>query len=212
MGIWSYFLEMLQSGLFTTTQLCGGNLGSGILAFSLVLRLALLPLTYSLARRSRQRRFRMKQLEPQLVLIRKRHQDDPLGLMQETARLYRRHNIDMFDSRSFLGSFVQLPFFAGMYTVIRRVLASGTGGPFLWISDITKADVWLAVLVSALTYGATVLNPTITQQAPQWLAVVSAAVTMFILLKLSAGIGIYWAASSAISGVQAIMLRRTQTA
>lgn len=45
MGIWSCFLELLQSGFFTATQLCGGNLGWGIFLFSLALRLAVLPLS-----------------------------------------------------------------------------------------------------------------------------------------------------------------------
>jgi len=161
MGMWSYFLELLQSGLFTATQLCGGGLGWGILVFSLALRLALLPLTYSLARRARARRLLTKQLEPSLERLRKRFQGDPARLFQETARLYGRHGISMVDGRSFFGAMIQVPFFAGMYTVIRRTLASGTGGAFLWIGNIAKADVLLAVLVSALTYAATVLNPTV---------------------------------------------------
>lgn len=212
MGMWSYFLELLQSGLFTATQLCGGGLGWGILVFSLALRLALLPLTYSLARRARARRLLTKQLEPSLERLRKRFQGDPARLFQETARLYGRHGISMVDGRSFFGAMIQVPFFAGMYTVIRRTLASGTGGAFLWIGNIAKADVLLAVLVSALTYAATVLNPTVAHQAPHWLSIASAAVTLLILLKLSAGLGVYWAASSVVSGFQSVMLRRSRIA
>jgi YidC/Oxa1 family membrane protein insertase len=210
MGVWSCFLELLQAGLFTATQLGGGSLGWGILVFSLALRLALLPLTYSLARRARARQLRMNQLEPRLERLRKRHRGDPARLFQETARLYGRHGMSMVDGRSFFGAVIQLPFFAGMYTVIRRALASGTGGPFLWIDNIARADVLLAVLVSALTYAATVLNPSVAHQAPHWFSIVSAAVTLLILVRLSAGLGVYWAASSVVSGFQAVMVRRSR--
>jgi YidC/Oxa1 family membrane protein insertase len=211
MGIWSCFLELLQSGLFTATQLCGGNLGWGILLFSLTVRLAVLPLTYSLARRARARQLRVKKLAPAVERLRKRHQEDPARLIAETARLYRHHGVSPVDGRSILGAIIQLPFFAGMYTVIRRVLVSGPGGPFLWIANVSRADALLAVSVSGLTYAITLLNPSLSQQ-PQWLLIVSAVVPLLILLKLSAGLGIYWAASSAVSGVQSILVRRARIA
>lgn len=211
MGIWSCFLELLQSGFFTATQLCGGNLGWGILLFSLTVRLAVLPLTYLLARRARARQLRVNRLAPTVERLRKRHKDDPARLVAETARLYKRHGVSPVDGGSIVGAMIQLPLFAGMYTVIRRVLASGQGGPFLWIANISRADALLAVLVSGLTYSITLLNPGLSQQ-PQWLLIVSATVTLLILLKLSAGLGIYWAASSAVSGVQSILVRRARIA
>ena len=59
MGIWAGFIELLQAGLFFLTHVSGGNLAVGIVALTLTLRLALFPLTYSLARRSHARSLRL---------------------------------------------------------------------------------------------------------------------------------------------------------
>ena len=50
MGLWTTFLDLLQSLLFTTTQLWGGSVGFGIVTLSLTFRLLLLPVTYAIAR------------------------------------------------------------------------------------------------------------------------------------------------------------------
>ena len=52
-ALWGVFLEVFQVGLFWLTQFYGGHLASAIVTFSLLARIALLPLTVSLAGRAR---------------------------------------------------------------------------------------------------------------------------------------------------------------
>ena len=49
MLLWSLFLELLRVVLFAFAHVCGGSLGGGIVILSLVIRLALLPLTLRMA-------------------------------------------------------------------------------------------------------------------------------------------------------------------
>ena len=50
MTIWAGFVDALEALLFILTQAFGGNLAWAIVAFSLSVRVALLPLTYRIAR------------------------------------------------------------------------------------------------------------------------------------------------------------------
>ena len=208
MGIWAIFIELLQAGLFFLTQVSGGSLAVGIIALSLTVRLALFPLTYSLARRSHQRSLRLAKAQPELKRLQKRYEKDPARLARETMAAYRRHGVNIADGRSLLGGIVQLPVVMGMYTVVRRVLDAGAGGRFLWISNISRPDPILAVFVSLLTFTAVMLGPQMTQQGGRLLIVLPAAVTLLVMIKFSAGLGLYWGASSAIAAIQAVMVRR----
>ena len=207
MGIWASFIELLQAGLFFFTHLSGGSLALGILGLSLTVRLALFPLTLKLARRSYARSLRLAKMQPELKRLRKRYEKKPERLMQETMALHKRHGLGLADGQALLGGLAQLPFVAGMYTVVRRALEAGVGGRFLWISNIARPDPVLAVFVALLTPTSLMLGPQIAQQGGRWLLVLPAAITLIVMLKFSAGLGLYWGASSAVATVQAILVR-----
>jgi membrane protein insertase Oxa1/YidC/SpoIIIJ len=96
-----------------------------------------------------------------------------------------------------------------MYAVIRRVLASGLGGRWLWVPDIARPDALLALVVAALVGASVALPPQTSAQFSKWLLVLPAVlVTGLMLLKLSAGMGLYMGASSAVGIVQAVLVRR----
>src|SRR5689334_22937741 len=52
MFFWSSFLDLIRVVLFSLGHVCGGSLGGGIIMLSLLVRLALLPLTFRLALRA----------------------------------------------------------------------------------------------------------------------------------------------------------------
>jgi YidC/Oxa1 family membrane protein insertase len=212
MPLWNAFVDLLQAVLGVATQLFGGNLAAGIIGVSLTLRLALLPLTYAMARESQRRAILLKRLEPELRRLRERYQTDPSRLMTEHALVLRRHGLQLVDTRSLLGSIVQMPFVLGMYTAVRRALLGVTSGRFAWIQNITRPDTLLAALVAGLTGMMMVLSPHTHAPSTRVLLVVPAIITFFVLLKLSAGYGLYWGASSLIGTIQNLLLRRVRAA
>ena len=111
-----------------------------------------------------------------------------------------------------LGAFLQLPFVAGMYSVVRGALASSNGGRFLWIQNIARPDIVLGFVVAALTYAVALLSPHVQPQSSRVWMVVPAVLMFAVLLKLSAGLGLYWGTSSAIGVVEALLLRRQRAA
>ncbi len=210
MTIWAGFVDALEALLFVLTQAFGGNLAWAIVAFSLGVRIALLPLTYRIARQAQANRAKLLALRPDLEKLQQRFRKDPRRLMTETSQLYAKH--DYKPTAGMLGTLIQLPFFLGAFQALRSVLASGASGRFFWISNIARPDIGLALAVSALTYAATLMNPQIGSEA-RWLIVgMPVVMTLVFLTRMSAGYGLYWGASTIVGGVQSLMLRRHVTA
>jgi len=208
MALWTAFVEFLEAGLFATTQLCGGNMGWGIVVVSLALRFGLLPLTYRAARDSQKRALIMRKLQPQLDRLRKRYQKDPMRIAEENARLMRNHGLPLVDRSTLVGGAVQLPFALGMFSVIRRVLGANVGGRFFWIRDIARPDPLLALLVAGTVAVSALLAPQISDHVIRWQVVVPVLLTLIFLLQVSSGLGLYWGASSVVGGLQAVLVRR----
>jgi YidC/Oxa1 family membrane protein insertase len=125
--------------------------------------------------------------------------------MTETSRLYAKH--DYKPTAGMLGTLIQLPFILGAFQALRSVLASGASGRFFWISNIARPDIGLALAVTALTYVVTLMNPQIGSEA-RWLIVgMPVVMTLVFLMRMSAGYGLYWGASTIVGGVQSLMLR-----
>ncbi|KPJ90590.1 MAG: hypothetical protein AMS18_10475 [Gemmatimonas sp. SG8_17] len=209
MTAWAGLIELLQAGLFCATQVFGGSLAVGIIVFSLAVRLALYPLTYFLARQGYAHSLQLAAARPEIDRLRQRYADDPVALARETVATYRRRGLSLVDKRTLLGGLVQLPVVVGMYSVIRRALELGNAGRFLWVANIARPDALMALAVSLLTLAVVMLSPSVVQQNGRWLALIPAAMTFLVMLKLSAGLGLYWAASSTVAGLQAVMVRRS---
>lgn len=205
-NLWSLFVGFLQTGLFLLAQVYGGNISLAIITLSFMVRLALLPLTLRLARRTQQQQMRLSEIQPELQRLKKIYHGNPEKLSQKTMELYKKRNIQPLDGASFIGNMLQLPIFAGLFSAIKQGV--GRGGHFLWITDISQPNILLALLVAALTFVSSALSPTVQQQGRTLSLLLPALLTLFFIWRLSAGVGLYWAASSLVGMLQAAILRR----
>jgi YidC/Oxa1 family membrane protein insertase len=206
MEIWKSFVDLLMSGLIALSQAYGGNMGLAIITLSLMVRLTLLPLSLKLAQRSMARQALLKQLQPQIERLRSRYRKDPERLARETMKLYRQYGVRPIDGLGILGGVAQTPILIGLFSAIRQGL--GVAGRFLWIADISKPNWLVTLIVAGLTYIAGVVNPNLSEQGRTLMVLLPAILTAVFLWKLAAGLGLYWATSSVISIVQALILRR----
>jgi YidC/Oxa1 family membrane protein insertase len=205
-NIWSLFVGYLQTVLFVLANMYGGNISLAIITLSFIVRLALLPLTLRLARRSQQQQIRLQEIQPELERLKKHYRNNPDKLSQKTMELYKKHNVQLLDGASFLGNLLQLPIFAGLFSAIKQDI--GKGGCFLWITDISQPNVLLALMIAILTFISSALSPTAQQPGRSLSLILPAILTLFFVWRLSAGLGLYWAASSLVGILQSAMLRR----
>jgi YidC/Oxa1 family membrane protein insertase len=205
-NLWSIFVGYLQIGLFLLAQLYGGNISLAIITLSFTVRLALLPLTLHIARRSQQQQAHLNEIQPELQRLRERYRKNPEKLTQKTMELYKKHNIQPLDGTGLLGNLLQLPIFAGLFSAIKQGIANG--GRFLWITDISQPNILLALLIAGLTLVSSALSPNTQQQGRTLFIFLPAVLTLLFVWRLSAGLGLYWAASSLVGILQAAILRR----
>jgi YidC/Oxa1 family membrane protein insertase len=207
--IWSIFVGFLQIILVALSQIYGGNIGFAIITFSFMVRLALLPLTLQIARRNQRQQLLINSIQPELQQLKKRYRNNPEQLSLKTMELYKKYGINPLDGVGILGSLIQLPVFAGLFSAIRKGI--GSGGHFLWISDISQPNIILSIIIAALTIITSALSPSVQQQSKTLFLILPTVLTLLFVWQLSAGLGLYWAASSIVGVVQAAILRRKAT-
>jgi YidC/Oxa1 family membrane protein insertase len=207
--IWSTFLELFQAGLFGLTQLYGGHLGPAIVSFALLARVVLLPVTVPMTLRARAHGRRLKAMQPELARLRNRWKDDPRRLMTETMRAYDRRGIRPMDPALLKGSLLQAPIFIGLFQAIRTALSTrGIGQTFLWVSNLARPDVGIAAVAFAFIGMSSLAGATDPQ--PKWMLALPAVSSAAMAMALSAGFGLYLAATGAVGTLQGLLVRRLE--
>lgn len=203
---WSLLVGFVRALVFAVAHLCGNSLGSGILVVSVLVRLALLPLTLKAARRALAHQARIAELKPALESLRLVHGDDRARLAEATMRLYREQGIGLMPPGTLVATLIQLPIGAAMY----QAFASGLGPKlsFLWIGNLARPDVMLAGIAASLAGLAAGLS---TNANSRGAIVASVTVTFILAWRLSASVALYWIASNGVGAVQALALRRWPT-
>lgn len=206
----SLFADPMRALIFAAAHLFGGNLGGGVLAVSLAVRVAFLPLTIRLARRDRERRRIMARLEPEIAKLKTKHAKQPNRLAEATQAIYRREGIEVVDGQALLGGLARLPAVGGIYGALRSIRPLGS---FAWIADLAKPNPPLAILVttgSAISaYVASHALGT-NERAVVASTIVGAAISLAFLVHLSSAVALSWAASVAGDVVQNVVLVRAE--
>ncbi len=196
MLFWNQAIEILRESIFAYAQACNGNLGAGILAVTFLARLALLPLGIRIARAAANQQRAMARLQPALDALRKTHKNDSKRLAEETSRLLAREGVSPFSFGGCVGSLAQIPVFVALYSSV------------LWIRDLAKPDWPLAIAATIFTLFATATGGAAPSQNRALMLSISAAVTLAVLSKMAAGVGLYWALSSLFGTVQGWAVQR----
>lgn len=206
--MWGSFVELLRAAIFGAAHVCGGSLGSGILLVSAGVRLALLPLTLRLARRSREQQLRLAAIQPELQALQKRHASDPRRLMREVRALHAKHDITLFTPSTLVSLAVQFPLLSGVFAAVRNGLGSKVR--FLWVADLARPDRTLVLGVAALTALGLAQTPTTPAQpgAQTASALVAAVATIAFLWSVSSGVALSVGAGSLVSVLQNWLLAR----
>jgi YidC/Oxa1 family membrane protein insertase len=113
---------------------------AAIVAFTMAVRLLLLPLSYRATRGLASQ----ARLLPQVQALQKRHAGQPDQLRREVAALYRREGTGQF--AGCLPSLLQLPFFSVMYQLFRSARLGGRPNGLLGhrLLDATLGSHWLS--------------------------------------------------------------------
>jgi len=205
---WNVFVGFLSVALAILTTAYGGNPGFAIITLSLLTRILLLPVTLRLARQAQMQQETLRNLEVELKRLKIKYKYSPNLLFSKISELYRRRGVKSSDGASLLGVAAQLVVGAGVYSAIKRGLASG--GRFLWIPNLAQPDPILVVATGLLTAIASLLAPHLPNQSRVGVTLLPTVLTMLLAWRLASGAVLYWATSTAMNGFQNLLLRRSR--
>ena len=124
MALWTQWLELIRTLLhFVSTDIGLGG-GLAILVVTLLLRVTLLPLSWSIGYRGIVRQKQMVRLQPELQRLKTRFANEPRRYAEQMQALYQENGLSMMDGRSLLSSLAQMPVLVGMYQVLRDGFSS----------------------------------------------------------------------------------------
>ncbi|ASC04809.1 membrane protein insertase YidC [Acetobacter pasteurianus] len=111
-----------------------GSFGLALLTFTVIVKVAFLPLTIKQMRMT----WKTARLKPQVDLIRSRLKDDPMAMQQQIMALYRQENVNLFGG--FLPLLIQAPVFWCLYKDL-YVTIEMRHAPFVgWVKDLSAPD------------------------------------------------------------------------
>jgi YidC/Oxa1 family membrane protein insertase len=91
----------------------GFGWGAAIIGMTVVIRIAILPLTFKGVKGMQE----MQRLQPQMKRIQERYKDDKQRMQQEVMKLYKEHSVNPLSSC--LPLLLQIPFFIALFDLLR---------------------------------------------------------------------------------------------
>ena len=127
--MWDLILNPFITLLTLLYSILGQNVVLAIVVFTILIRVAILPLTAQQQRSSK----RMQELQPELKKLQEKHKNDREKLAQEQMALYKEHGVNPFGGC--LPLLIQFPILIGVsghypYPGCHAVPTAGSVGPF----------------------------------------------------------------------------------
>lgn len=232
---WGWFSFLTKPIFWMLHTLNGfiGNMGWSIIALTIVIKAALLPLAY----KSYVSMAKMKTLQPEMEELKERCGDDKQRMQKEMMALYKKEKVN--PAAGCLPILLQIPIFFSLYKVIFVTLEL-RHAPFIgWIHDLSAPDPSSILnLFGLLPYAAPEpgsiiaiislgimpillgismwlqqkLNPTPTDATQAMIFAWMPWVFMFMLGNFASGLVLYWITNNTITFIQQYSIMHSQGA
>ena len=177
-----------------------------IFAFTVAIRLLILPLNIKAAKSTRG----MQKIQPEVKKLQEKYKDDKEKLSTETMKLYKEKNVSM--TGGCLPSLLPLPILMALYYVFMRIQGID-GASFLWIKDLFAPDAYhiLPILAALSTYIPSYLMTKATPAQPGGMNMGSMNLMMagmmgFMSWNFKSILVLYWIIGNLIQTVQTYFL------
>ena len=172
----------------------GFGWGAAIIGLTVVVRLAILPLTFKQVRGMQA----LQRLQPEMKRLQERHKDDKERLREETMKLWQEHQVNPM--ASCLPLLLQLPFFIALFDLLRgdafREDIRGEES-FLFIPDLAEPAAGVVLVALIVLFVATFLGSslvTMVSADKNQRRIMLALPFIFIpaMVTLPSGMFVYW--------------------
>ena len=195
----SYLYNLLQkffAFLLNTTDKYVGNFGVSIIIVTILIKIALLPLTLKQDKSMKE----MKKLQPELEKIKQKYANDKQMLNIKTMDLYREHKVNPLGGC--LPILVQLPILIALFGVLRNGIIPPDSS-FLWLKLSDKDPFYiLPVLNGAVSFLQQKLMGTSDNPQMKNMMFIFPILMIYISYRMPSGLQLYWLTSSILAVVQ----------
>ena len=221
-GIWTTLFVKPLAWLIVIIGNLFKNYGVAVIILTILIRLALYPITKKTAVQSEM----MKNAQPELKRLENKYanrtdKQSQMQKSQEMMAIYKKYNINPLSGCLF--ALIQIPLFVAFYEALNRLPIIFEGSLLGFNLGITPSTAIFAyghywyiivvVLVGVLTYFSFKLNSTASMsedQAKQMriMSIFSVVLITFMSFKVSISIALYWIFNSAFTVVQNLLVKR----
>ncbi len=208
-GFWDrYIIYNAAQFIKWLSSLFGGSYGMGIIAFTLIIRILIFPLSAV----SMKSMTKQSEIAPQIKALQQKYRSkDPETqeiLMKETRKLYAEAGVNPV--MSLLPMLVQMPFLFALYQAIYRT-ETLKAGSFLWMQLGNPDPLYVTMVLAAIFTGLTSYMSMLAQPVKNgmsWaMTIIMPVFIFFVSLKLPSAVTIYWVVTNAFSLVQQLILQ-----
>ena len=194
-----YLYNLLQqffAFLLNTTDKYVGNFGISIIVVTILIKIALLPLTLKQDKSMKE----MKKLQPELEKIKQKYANDKQMLNTKTIELYREHKVNPMGGC--LPLLIQFPILIALFGVLRNGIIPKDSS-FLWLKLSDKDPFYiLPVLNGAVSFLQQKLMGTSDNPQMKNMMFVFPILMIYISYRMPSGLQLYWLTSSILAVVQ----------
>lgn len=203
-GFWDrYFVFPLSWLLDNSAALLAGSYGLAILAVTILIRLAVLPLMMKQLKSSRA----MQAIQPELQKIKEKYKNNQQKTQEETIKLFQRHNVNPL--AGCLPVLIQMPILLAFYQAIMRNESVRTHD-FLWMA-LGSPDPYfiLPVIAAATTYFQSKMIGAGAPQNPQMqmMLYIMPAMILVIAITLPSALSLYWVFGNIFTIIQTFFIK-----
>ncbi|WP_177188659.1 membrane protein insertase YidC [Alkalibacterium subtropicum] len=206
-GIWEgVIIYNFARAIIWVADFFGGNYGVGIIVVTIFIRALLIPFTHFQQKNMQQ----MNEINPQLQELKDKYSakdtETQEKLKEEQQRLYSEAGVNPY--MGCLPLLIQMPVFIALYQAVIRTPILATGD-FLWV-NLGQPDPYfiLPILAGLFTLGNSVLMSMGRPQAGnKMLTYVMPLFIVFITLRLSSALALYFTASNGFAVIQTLLFQ-----
>lgn len=187
------------------------NYGFVIIIFSLVIKL----ITWPLTRKTVKSMSAMKELQPKMEELKKKHKNNPQALNREMMKLYKEQGINPLSGC--LPYLPQMPLFFALFAVFRSTILLRQAPFILWWDDLSRGALSVTdpyIILVIIMVGLMFVQQKVTMTDPKNKALTYIFPLMlgFFFYKASAGLVLYWTCFSLFSFVEQVVFQKRKTA
>jgi len=189
-----------------------GNYGLSIIVFTILVKLALVPLTIKQTRSMK----KIQDVQPKIKEIQEKYKNDPEKMNAKVMELYKEENINPFGGC--LPLLIQFPIIIGLFNVLRNPMNYGftqeiIESGFLWVPSLSRPEPFpyiLPLLAGFATYLTSATMGTANNQDPtQNMMKYFFPIMIFWMGRgFPAGLTLYWVVSNLFQVIQQVIITK----